>query len=738
MTSQGWKALALVPVIGALALVPTSATASSAKVELKGCSLAEPINALGPIAPNGTWKQDGAAIVATGTAAPWTVQTGGDSAWADYRLSAKVTIRKATPKPDFKMHPAEFDRYLPREMFPPQCQHTGQYRYRFFAGEFDWGSDAAVYVRYAGRWDCYRVQLSTRYQEIILWHGVGGYLQVVPCKLKVGQTYKLDVVAVGAHIRVLLDGEERINYWHRTLPTLAGGVGLGAYHATVAFQDVEVVELAAPDAGMPPHKPRFRTRTWRDLRWIFDGHEPMLCMYKDNPPIKGGGTKAFFYSLQKLMPGYRPYLHGWLGLAPSAPGKVITQLVGEVKDVRTDGENTDTLVLTFDTMHPAGLLQTHHTDRVTFDAVRGTYRHEVTGKVDFLKEVKTHTLEIYDPLTYNNKFPGRGVKYPWLPSGHTWGVVSGEEGKLFRHPLSQSLNLQGQNGFRSAPDKGSWMLYPDRAACPIFIYESPGNGNRFYSEVCHWGFDFHQRIRWPKPNQYRTFKAGDKLTFRHVIAAYPPREAERLFLASTLHPNMQVAKQYVGKRYESHGAPNILAMPVCDPGGTDFTRLYSVREPYVGWHFWGRYTVDDTVGHGDRYSLRLDGPAKTVGHIYHHMLDGYGKKYLCTVWLKTKGATGTGPVVTLKYAYAKDPADVVVTNLTGDNDWQKISFVTTVPVITFESYDTSEVILELAGEGQVWMDDFSVRPIADGETVTDTLPPKAKLTRAPAKSRKFW
>ena len=144
--------------------------------------LVAPVNALGPIEPNGTWTDERGAIVAAGMAAPWTVQTAGDPSWSDYRLSASVTVHRATPALAGRVYHADWDRYLPREMFPPMCQHTGQYRYRYFAGEFDWGSDAAVHVRYAGRWDCYRVQLSTRYQELILWHGLGGYLQVVPCE----------------------------------------------------------------------------------------------------------------------------------------------------------------------------------------------------------------------------------------------------------------------------------------------------------------------------------------------------------------------------------------------------------------------------------------------------------------------------------------------------------------------------------------------------------------------------
>jgi len=199
------SALLVTVVAGVMALAVGLPDAQGAErvllreLKLKDCTLLEPVNALGPIKPNGAWKEEGDSIVATGTAAPWTIQVAGDGKWSDYRLSAKVTIRRPAPKADFPIYHAEFDRYLPREWFPPMCQHTGQYRYRYYGGEFDWGSDAAVFVRYRDREDCYRVQLSTEYQELILWHGIGGYLQVVPCELKPGRAYKLEVAARTQH-----------------------------------------------------------------------------------------------------------------------------------------------------------------------------------------------------------------------------------------------------------------------------------------------------------------------------------------------------------------------------------------------------------------------------------------------------------------------------------------------------------------------------------------------------------
>ncbi len=220
-----------------------------AEGDVTGWQLQPPINARGPIAANGSGQTEAGAYVGTGTAAPWTIQTGGDASWTDYTLSAEVTIRQPGPKADYPIFDGEYDRYLPREFYPPLCQHPGQFRYRYYAGEFDWGSEAALYFRYQDRDACYRVQLSSEYQELILWHGTGGYLQVVPCQLEPGRTYRVEVKAQGAHIQVALDGATKIDYWHTCLPTLSGGIGLAAYHSTVAFKQVRVTALPTATAA---------------------------------------------------------------------------------------------------------------------------------------------------------------------------------------------------------------------------------------------------------------------------------------------------------------------------------------------------------------------------------------------------------------------------------------------------------------------------------------------------------
>jgi len=723
--AERWMARCLTTALCGVVLGGVSGGVFAAeKVQLKDCALADPVNALGPIAPNGTWATDGNAIVAAGTAAPWTIQVGGDAAWTDYKLSASVTIRQPGPKTDKSVicH-SEWDRYLPREWYPPMCQHTGQYRYRYYAGEFDWGSEAAVFFRYQDRENGYRVQLSTEYQELILWHGLGGYLQVVPCELKTGQTYKVDVLARGKNIQVMLDGVKKIDYWHRTLPTLAGKVGMGAYRSTVAFQDVTVTLLPAATVDLPPHKPRFRTGLWRTARFIFDGNEPICLMERTR--YKKARSKCMYFSHIKLVPGYRAYMNGWIGV--EAKQMISAALVDEY-GIKTTGENSEELVLEFDSENPKASYRVRTTDRITFDRLRGTYRHDVTDVVDFTTDVTLPALQFFDPLTFNNKEPGRGVKHRWLPAGHKWGLIRGKDRKLYYHP-----NTQGFAGNASWPlSEGTslWMLYPDRAGCPAFEYNVPGA--TFRNAICHWGYDWHQSVIYGRPG--RAFKNGERVTIRHAFTAYPPRESERMFEQATLHP-VHLAKGWRPMRkhhFNAYCSPH--AYPICDPAGTDFTRVYNTRTPSVGFAWAGRYQLDRTVGHNDTYSLRLEGPAKATGLIYHHMIDINVKKYLCTLWLKTRGVKDASPTVTLQFSFAKDPLprDTIETGLAGDTGWQKFSFVTTVPVCSQNTYDSSDIILELKGKGTVWLDDFSITPIEDGQTATDVLPKGAKITRLPA------
>ena len=359
-----------------------------------------------------------------------------------------------------------------------------------------------------------------------------------------------------------------------------------------------------------------------------------------------------------------------------------------------------------------------NTDTLTYDPARRTYRHDLLAECSFRKDAKMSTMEICDPLTYNNKEPGLSNKYRWLPAGHRWGVFLGEGGRVYRHPISQSLNLEGQNCWTTATGYSYWVLVPDRAVCPVWEHLMPRE--KMYIGVCHWGYDWHQLISWQ--DRPRTFKAGEKYTVHYAMTGWTPKESEERLLVSALHPQNDQPEP-PGKRFGFLQVPSMLAYPVVEPAGTSFDKLVNTRVPYIGWQWCGDYSNDCQVGRTDRYSMRLDGPASVHGQFYHHMLDGNAKRYLCTFWLKTQGVKGSAPTAILRYPWnEKVPKDVIDTGLTGNNDWTEISFITRMPVVTAETYDTSEFILQCKGTGTVWLDDWSVRPLGDNERITEKRP----------------
>ncbi len=335
---------------------------------------------------------------------------------------------------------------MPRADYPPTSQHTGQFRYRYYAGEFDWGSDAAVYLRYQDRNNCYRVQLSTEYQELILWHGIGGYLQIVPCKLEAGRSYALEVVAQGEHLQVYLDGAKKIDYWHTCLPTLSGGIGLAVYRATVAFQDVSVTALPAGATAAPAHQAVFSTGCGAGCTGCSTAMSRSCCWRRIRIPTRGEySANVLSYHFVKLRPGYRPLYFGFFGVREN--DDKTTRVIGSIADFKFAGQGSDRFIIPFDGATSDKAMLSHHTDVLTYDRVRGTYRHEVTVEVTFAKDMTLHNMEFADPLTYNNKEPGRQNKYRWLPAGHRWGVFLADDGNIYRHPISQSLNITGQNSW---------------------------------------------------------------------------------------------------------------------------------------------------------------------------------------------------------------------------------------------------------------------------------------------------
>lgn len=99
----------------------------------------------------------------------------------------------------------------------------------------------------------------------------------------------------GPHLRVTVDGKELIDWWETVEPIAAGKVGLARKEGEAYFTAVKLEPLPRPAQAKPPaHVPQFRQQQWHNLRFFFDGQEPIFVL-----------TPGNVLDLMKFRPGYR-------------------------------------------------------------------------------------------------------------------------------------------------------------------------------------------------------------------------------------------------------------------------------------------------------------------------------------------------------------------------------------------------------------------------------------------------
>jgi hypothetical protein len=149
-----------------------------------------------------------------------------------------------------------------------------------------------------------------------------------------------------------------------------------------------------------------------------------------------------------------------------------------------------------------------------------------------------------------------------------------------------------------------------------------------------------------------------------------------------------------------------------DPRGTNFQTTVTWQNP-APTPLWGGKgaTLDTTVGHGDHASLRVEGPGTAEVFLYQYMIEQYAEKWQVSGWLKTKGVTGAGVKLKVKYAYGPDAEDNFDLGGAGEQDWKHFSVDTTAPRVR----DCSLVTFSLDGPGQMWLDDVAVKAVGVGQ-----------------------
>ena len=591
----------------------------------------------------------------------------------------------------------------------------GCYRWGFHWGENLPGWDVGVVLRYKDPLNFYRVQLSASRGELALWDSAGGFLQLIPVKVELGQPHALKITARGAHFEVSLDDQPVMDYWDATLPHRSGQVGLAVYQSAVRFTQFAVGKTGDSDRPMPKHTPKFTLETAEGVPLgdastdysqmkngeviLFDGREPILRL----SPTKAGGTGlSLFLEAMKFKPGWRP---AYYTVMEPAVNYKYPELTGPLPGALQVDKQGDTAVVRVHLEDPTGMAS-DHTFTVTYDTQRGVYRYsdDVKAKYTAAQPYATAQLELLDPLTYNNRIPGAQVLNKWAPSGHRWHVYTGAGGQWLRYPIVDFLGEY--NNQQTDWPKLSTFLYPDPAACPSWELELGWQPEKRQFDLgqCTWGYDFHHVEEGPTVG----FPAGTERNYKLTYTALPPDEAKALYEKSAISPKILSSKEVYA---------------AFDAAGTSFDQTTTLAKPTSTMNWGG--TVDDTVGHTDKHSGRIDGPGVAGAYLYQYILEQHAKRWWVRGWMKSKDVTGRGLQMRLKYAYQPQPEDLHYLDARGTHDWTYFSFVTEVPKVR----DCSNLTFELDGQGTVWLDDIAISALPEGESPKLTeFPLPAELT----------
>jgi hypothetical protein len=646
-----------------------------------------------PPAPYGAWKEADGRLLATGLAPCWSTRLmPGDQ--HDITVATRFTVNQSSGEA----------RQLP----------GGCVRWGFHWGENLPGWDVGVVLGYQDALNFYRVQLSASRGELALWDATGGFLQFIPCAIALGQPHNLTVTWRGAHLLALLDGKQVMDYWDRTLPYAHGRVGLAVWKSDVQFDEFAVAQARGGVENMPAHVPDFHFAPTDNILEgnpafnmddfsgviLFDGFEP-ICYYFKIPADKLDDycRNSLMQEAVKLKPGWRAAYYNFIG-PDGLEGKWRWPLlVGTLPEAFKVTQSGPQLVFIFGTETP-GKGHTDFTCTVTFDQQSGMYRYEYRGTLTMTGSAQVNEFQFSDPLIYNNRFPGPEVAHRWNPAGYRWLVYQGNDDAWERMPLTDyavNYNSDICNG-KTPWGKETDFLYPDPAACPVFENElqwPQGQGGPFTVGQCNWGYDFHHR------QLGTTLKPGDVRSFVTTFTAMPPVEAQALVAKSQLEPSLQTEKRTI--------------LPFL-PTGTAFATTTTWQDPSATMAWIGG-TRDETTGHGDHFSLRLDGPGKASVLINHYMIEQFAKRWWIRGWYKTKDLQGAGLQLHVGYF---DPPPVVHEDYllgNGTRDWTYFSVITDV----FGYRDVTDLIFQVDGKGQAWIDDIAVSALTEAQHPPTTV-----------------
>lgn len=596
----------------------------------------------------------------------WSYALAGQGSWQDYRVLATAALTKPAERQD-GMELGAFAVFH-------NLANLGGY-------------EAGVIVRYQGPQKFYRVAVSSLWKELILWRPSGGVVQVAPYPFEAGKSYALAVDCQGPHLRVTVDGKELIDWWETAESIAAGKVGLARKEGEAYFTAVKVEPLPMLAQAKPPaHVPHFRQQQWHNLRFFFDGQEPIFLM-----------TPANVLDLMKFRPGYRPilyaynYITDWSRFYPSRTTdfKLVTDGAQLIFETKADDPKTKSAIT-----QDARLV-------VSYDAAKDLYSYDhtcITHIPDTAEAEQVAASWDHGDSVFLGGVGSSITRDPSAPKPtYQWSVFESTDGRLYKVPFNHNGHYHGSAETNGGPCKAGgfgMVVVGDPVLEPIVRIPEPSAQFESHSfGHCWWAYDIHT-LFVPKKASGQ-LPPGDYVS-RVVYTAISAAEAQPLLARAEFYKPQDLT----------------LRIPVYAAGTEGLVESFDKRvvlaSPHTEHRIWSG-AIDDKVGHGDRYSLRLDGPTEAwtlTGSSY--FTGGYAKKVRVSGWVKTQDVKGEGPTIGFS-RITDNKFEFHTTGITGTADWTPFSYVTSFPT---ESWGVT-LYWRNSGAGTVWFDDFRIEPLDD-------------------------
>ncbi len=548
------------------------------------------------------------------------------------------------------------------------------------------GYEAALLVRYQSPEQHYRIQVSSLWQELVVWKPSGGVVQVVPYDFKPGETYRLRVLCSGPQLTVGVNGQRLLTWQDTCNPVLNGKLGLARKEGESYFTEVKAETVPASEIHSSPHRADFREQTWHALRFFFDGNEPICILREKN-----------IWDLMKFRPGYRPLLYTFNFISDWN-----RFYMSEIADYQLV-ESGDRLVIDTKGLDPKSKSAVTQDERmvITYDPVQNLYLYDSICTTHLPAEEAAQVSPSWDhgDAVFLGGVGSSVTHDPdYEKPTYDWAVFQAPDQGFYKVPLNHNghyLAIEANNGGPLLPGGVGWFPVNDPVLSPVIrVPELSPNIESLSAGHCWWAYDMHTMFT-PKQVDGK-IPPGDYVT-RVQYAGMEAVEAQAHLAQATLYKPRDAD---VEVPLYTAGTGKGLVEP--------FDTVQPLATPTGAYRIWAG-VIDEQVGHDDHSSLRLEGPSEAYALTGPSYFTGtYGKKARITAWVKTQDVQGEGPTLGLQ-RMDNNTYEFHTTGLTGTHDWTQVSYVTDFPGDSFGVH----IFWRNSGPGTVWFDDFSVTTLPD-------------------------